>query len=459
MEGQSHNTHNTPHPQSSKEFYFVPVPRWLVFDSNKPMTLSIWMNIAFGLGATFTVANLYYCQPMLGNIASFFHVSKDKASDIPTLIQSGYAVGVLFISPLGDLVQRRQLVLGLITCTTATTIGLAVTTSFTAFAVLNFLIGIFSVIPQILVPLAADLAPVDRKAGAIAIIWSSLMMGILIARLLAGIVVEFAGLHVVYYMAIGIQACVLGGAYLIIPNYPAKDAEGSYSQILKTMGQLAITEPLLIMNTISILLSTACFAGFWISLTFLLLESPYSYSTLDIGLFALLGILGVTLAPFFGRMIDKIYPWYSILGSLCLLLLFQAVLVIGAGLNVAAVIIAALGLDLFRTTVQVSLTASSFSLNTSARSRINAVMAVAMPLGQVMGTSASSKIFLKYGWRPCYGLALAWTVLQVVLLLARGPHCPPSKWIGYGGGWSIRKVPLNDTSTGSNLHAEDVVGK
>lgn len=119
----------------------------------------------------------------------------------------------------------------------------------------------------------------DRKAGAIAIIWSSLMMGILIARLLAGIVVEFAGLHVVYYMAIGIQACVLGGAYLIIPNYPAKDAEGSYSQILKTMGQLAITEPLLIMNTISILLSTACFAGFWISLTFLLLESPYSYST------------------------------------------------------------------------------------------------------------------------------------------------------------------------------------
>ncbi|KAJ3806569.1 MFS superfamily [Lentinula aff. lateritia] len=451
MEEQSHNTHNTPpHPQSSKEFCFVPVPQWLIFDSNKPMTLSIWMNIALGLGATFTVANLYYCQPMLG-INSFLAV-------IPTLIQSGYAVGVLFISPLGDLVQRRQLVLGLITCTTATTIGLAVTTSFTAFAVLNFLIGIFSVIPQILVPLAADLAPVDRKAGAIAIIWSSLMMGILVARLLAGIVVEFASLHVVYYMAIGIQACVLGGAYLIIPNYPAKDAEGSYSEILRTMGHLAITEPLLIMNTISIFLSTACFAGFWISLTFLL-ESPYSYSTLDIGLFALLGILGVTMAPFFGRMIDRIFPWYSILGSLCLLLLFQAVLVIGAGLNITTVIIAALGLDLFRTTVQVSLTASSFSLNTSARSRINAVMAVAMPLGQVMGTSASSRIFLRYGWRSCYGLALAWTVLQVFLLLARGPHCPPSKWIGYEGGWRIRKAPINDISTGSNLHAEDPEGK
>ncbi|KAF5388759.1 hypothetical protein D9757_005578 [Collybiopsis confluens] len=441
------------------EFLFIPIPSWLRRNSESPVDFGVGMNIALGLAATFTVSNLYYCQPILGVISLKFGVSEDEASNIPTLVQSGYAAGLLFITPLGDLVQRRQLILGLIACSASLTVGLATTTSFITFEAINFLVGLASVVPQVLVPLAADLAPPNRKASAIAIVWSSLMMGILMARLLSGIITQFSGIQSVYLMAIGVQASVLIGAYLIIPNYPAKDVEGSYISILKTTWKLATTEPLLIINTFSIFLSTACFSAFWITLTFLLLGPPYSYSTLDIGLFGLLGMLGVALAPFLGRLIDRMYPWYSILASVCFLLLFQTILVIGAGLNIAAVIVAALGLDIFRTTIQISLTASSFSIDPTARSRINAVMAVAMPLGQVMGTSASSKIFLTYGWRPCYGLALAWTFIQLILLLVRGPHSPSKARIGHSGGWKMWKtktiIPLKADSHIKNVPCVD----
>jgi len=242
------------------------------------------------------------------------------------------------------------------------------------------------------------------------------------------------------------------GAYLIIPNYPSANRNGNltYFKILWTMGKLAVTEPLLIFSSLSLFLSNACFTAFWVTLTFLLLDPPYQYSTLDIGLFGLLGLFGVALGPFFGRAIDKIYPWYSAMISLLALLVFQAVLVIGAGLNIATIIIAIIGLDLCRQTLQVSLLTSVFLINSSARARLNAVIAVSLFLGQVMGTAAGSEVFIKYGWRACYGLALAWTGLQVLIQLVRGPHTPHRIWFGYQGGWAFWKIPsppVGDPST------------
>lgn len=217
---------------------------------------------------------------------------------IPTLIQAGcdfnfaslywylilnltysYATGLLLISPLGDLVRRRQLILALVTLSTSLTIGLAITSDLVVFEALSFLVGVVSVVPQILLPLAADLAPPERRATALSVVLSGLLFGVLIARVLAGVIAEFTSWRVVYYFSIGVQALVLVGSYLIIPDYPAKNKGLTYWDILRTMAKFACTEPLLIQACLINMASSACFSNFWVTLTFLLGGTPFNYST------------------------------------------------------------------------------------------------------------------------------------------------------------------------------------
>lgn len=198
---------------------------------------------------------------------------------IPTLVQAGYATGLLLISPLGDLVRRRPLLLLLVFVSTTLTIGLSITRSLAAFEAISYLVGAFSVTPQILVPLAADLAPPHRRASAISIVLSGLLLGILIARVVAGVIAEFVTWRVVYYMALGVQASVFAMLWAFVPDYPAKNNGISYFGILWSMAKLAVSEPTLIQAGLISMSSSACFTNFWVTLTFLLGGPPYNYST------------------------------------------------------------------------------------------------------------------------------------------------------------------------------------
>lgn len=128
-------------------------------------------------------------------------------------------------------------------------------------------------------PLAADLARPERRASAISVVLSGLLLGILIARVLAGVIGNFNTWRIVYYMAIGVQFVVLVGAYLVLPDYPAKNRDLTYFKILYTMAKYAVTEPLLIQTALINIASSACFSAFWVTLTFLLGGPPYYYST------------------------------------------------------------------------------------------------------------------------------------------------------------------------------------
>ncbi len=185
----------------------------------------------------------------------------------------------MFISPLGDLVRRRPLILATIILSATLTVGLAVTNSLIVFEAISFIVGFVSVTPQILIPLVADLAPDNRRASAISIVLSGLLFGILIARVLAGIIAQFVSWRVVYYFAIGVQGLVLVGSYLMIPDYPSKNKHLTYWNILWTMAKFAVTEPILIQACLINLTSSACFSNFWVTLTFLLGGPPYNYST------------------------------------------------------------------------------------------------------------------------------------------------------------------------------------
>ena len=175
--------------------------------------------------------------------------------------------------------RRRQLILGLVSLSTSLSIGLAVTNNLVVFEAITFLVGMFSVTPQVLIPLAADMAPSEHRASAISVVVSGLLFGILVARVVAGIVAEFASWRVVYYTAIGTQACVLLGSYFIIPDYPSRNEGLTYFSILSSMGKFAVTEPVLIQACLINFASNAAFSNFWVTLTFLLGGPPYNYST------------------------------------------------------------------------------------------------------------------------------------------------------------------------------------
>ncbi|KII86487.1 hypothetical protein PLICRDRAFT_56185 [Plicaturopsis crispa FD-325 SS-3] len=421
------------------DFGFIPIPPRLRYDKEKPFHFGLVLNVSFGFASTFTVANLYYCQPLLIQLAESFNVSYGEVSRIPTLVQAGYATGLLLISPLGDLVRRRQLVMALVAISASLTIPLAVTTNLVVFEALSFLVGVATVTPQVLLPLAADLAPPERRASAISVVISGLLFGVLIARVLAGVIAEFASWRVVYYMAIGVQFVVLFGFYVLIPDYPAKNKGLTYFNILYTMAKYAVTEPQLIQACLVNMASSACFTNFWVTLTFLLGGPPYYYSTLAIGLFGLVGMAGVSAGPFVGRLIDRLVPWFSALVATFLLLIFQGIQTGAGGINIGAVIVACLGLDVFRQTQQLSLSTGVFSIAADARARLNAVMILSLFIGQIMGTAVGTKVFVEHGWRAASGLSMAWYGWQLFILLLRGPHVQRYTWFGYEGGLEARK--------------------
>ncbi|KAJ7046397.1 major facilitator superfamily domain-containing protein [Mycena alexandri] len=418
---------------------FVPIPRRLRYDPQKPFHFGIVLNVLFGFASTFIVANLYYCQPLLIQFSESFGVSYNRVSRIPTLIQAGYATGILLISPLGDLVRRRQLIMLLTIISASLTIGLAITPNLVVFETLSFLIGVVSVTPQILIPLAADLAPPERRATALSVVFSGLLFGILIARVIAGIIAQFTSWRVVYYFAIGVQFFVLVAGYFIIPDYPAKNKDLTYWNILRTMAKFAYTEPLLIQACLVNLASCACFSNFWVTLTFLLGGPPYFYSTLSIGLMGLVGIVSVAAGPFVGRLIDQLIPWYASLVAVLLLFCFQGIQVGAGDTSIGAVVIAIIGLDVFRQMLQMSLAASIFSISATARARLNALFVLSLFVGQLMGTAAGTEIFTTYGWRPAAALNLGFYVWILLVIMLRGPHCARFTWFGYEGGWEHRK--------------------
>ena len=183
------------------------------------------------------------------------------------------------LCPLGDIFRRRQLVLGLVFLTTFLTIGLTVTRNVVVFEVLSLIIGLANVAPQILIPLVSETAPKEIRGFAFSVVLSGLMFGILLARVVAGIIGQFALWRTVYYTAVGIQAVVLVGLYFTLPDHLPKAATIPYWKVHWTMLVLAVTEPAAVQSIILNLGASAAFAYYWVTLTFLLGGPPYHYST------------------------------------------------------------------------------------------------------------------------------------------------------------------------------------
>ncbi|KAJ6551706.1 major facilitator superfamily domain-containing protein [Mycena capillaripes] len=424
----------------TRDFGFLPIPEWCQADSTAQLKpIGYAKTIAFSFASIFTVMNLYYNQPILLELAREFEVDDVGVSRIPVLLQAGYAAGLLLLSPLGDLVRRRPLLLLLVFTSGSLTIGLAVTRSLVVFEVLSFLVAFTSVTHQVLIPLTADLAPPNRRATFMSIVFAGLLMGVLLARVLSGIIAQLSSFRNIYWMGTAGQYLVMVGLYFITPDTPAKNADLSYFQILKTMAKFAVTEPALTQGCLIFFCNSAIFSGFWVTLTFLLGGAPYHYSTLVIGLFSLLGVAGIIMSPMAGRLVDRLVPWMAAFAGILLVIISQIIQTLAGELNVAAVVIAIIILDIGAQGTQVALTAEIFSIAPEARARLNAVLIFSIFLGQVMGTAVGTKLFADGGYKLSSGIRVVFGGLELLFLVLRGPHVARTTWVGWDGGKNFRK--------------------
>ncbi|KAI1389330.1 MFS general substrate transporter [Hypoxylon trugodes] len=414
------------------------MPQRCRYDPENPPKFTLSMNILLAFSGTFTVANLYYAQPILNVLARDFNVSYEKASDVSTLSQAGYATGLLFLCPLADMVPRRPFILFLIWLTATIWIGLCLTTSFNVFISLSYLCGVGTVTPQLMLPLVGDLAPAHRRASSLSVVVSGLALGLLIARVLSGIVANFTSWRNIYWLAFGAQYLTLGLLYFYLPDYPTKNKGLNYFKALWGMVVMVFTEPLLTQACFIGFLLSAAFTSFWTTLTFLLASPPYEYTSLEIGCFAFIGIVVVALAPFWSRLItDRFVFLFSVILGLAFEFVGIVISTFTGSFTVAGPIIHAIMMDSGANFTHTANRTNIYTLDPKARNRINTVYMVFCFGGQIMGTAVGNRLYAQGGWVWSGSSNIAYIGLAILIGFARGPR--ETGWVGWSNGWNIRR--------------------
>ncbi|PVI07322.1 MFS general substrate transporter [Periconia macrospinosa] len=439
-ESQSPPPPPPPQPSRTRKVYnFLtwtpPQCRW---DPEKPPQFSMPLNILFAFAAGFTVANLYYTHPILNILAEDFGVDYEHVAQIPTVMQAGYASGLLFLCPLGDLLPRRPFVVGLVGFTATVWLGLCLTNNLEVFTALSFIVAVTTVTPQLMLPLVGDLAPPHRRAAALSIVVSGLQLGILIARVLSGTMANFVTWRAIYWMSFGLQYAIFILLWLFMPDYPSTNTDLNYFKLLWTIVKMMGRHAVLVQACLAAFFTSATFTSFWTTLTFLLAGDPYHYTPLTVGLFGLIGILAMCFGPFYARNVtDRFHPHLSVLvGLFCCLVGVSLGTYIGP-FNVSGPVLQAFFGDFGMQTAAIANRASIYAVEPKRRNGVNTAFMVFTFCGQLVGTAAGNHIYASAGWIGSGSTSLGFIGLAILTMVARGPW--ETRWVGWRGGWSFRK--------------------
>lgn len=312
------------------------------------------------------------------------------------------------------------------------------TKSFAVFSAISFVTGITTVTPQLMLPLVGDLAPPHRRAEALSIVTAGNLLGILIARLLSGVVTEYTSWRNIYWIAFALQYLILALLWLSMPDYPATNSSLNYFAMLWSILGMLKKHPVLVQACLIGFCNSAPFTSYWTTLTFLLSGAPYHYGSLAIGLWALIGIAAMVLTPFGARgVIDRFVPLFSVLlGSLVALV--GVVVGTYTGLHSAAgPALQAFFLDMGLQTTQIANRSAIYACEPNARNRINTAYMLFTFFGQITGTAAGNRLYARGGWVASGSLSVGFVGFTILLCAARGPW--QTGWLGWSEGCGIRK--------------------
>jgi predicted MFS family arabinose efflux permease len=385
-----------------------------------PQTLSkplLWlMAITAGLG----IANLYYNQPLLDQMRMDLSVGTRAIGAIPTATQVGYAIGMLFLVPLGDMLQRKRLVLLFTTLSALAATGIALAPSFGALVAGSFLFGLTTMTPQLLVPLAAQLAPVERKGKVVGFMVSGILLGILLARTFSGFVGAAFGWRTAFALAAGVQATMIVVLAFALPR-TTPTYRGHYLGLLATVWHLMRDQPVLREAALFGAMLFGSFMVFWSNLIHLMQGPAFGLGPRAVGLYGLLGALAALLCPWAGSQADRADPRRVTGLMIAIAAASYAVFYVGrASLTVIGlgVLIMDVGVQLGHVTNQGRI----FRLVPSAQSRLQTAYMFCYFVGGGLGSWLGALAWSHFGWAGVCGAATGMLAVAAIRYLLPAPR-------------------------------------
>ncbi|MBB5192041.1 putative MFS family arabinose efflux permease [Silvimonas terrae] len=342
------------------------------------------------------VASNYYAQPLLHTLAGEFGLTAAGAGIIITVAQLSYAVGLLLLVPLGDMLERRSMIVGM---TILCAVGLLITASAPNLALVllgTAIAALFAVVSQVLVPLGATLAAPEQRGKVVGTLMSGLLLGILLARTVAGGLSSLGDWRTVYWVAAAVMIVTAIALARVLPHHH-EHAGLPYHKLLASVFTLFANESVLRLRAVLGAFSFAIFSVLWTSMAFLLASDPYHFSDGTIGLFGLVGAAGALAANLAGRLADKgktdTTTWLGLI-----LLLLSWVPIALARESIIALLIGILVLDLAVQGVHVTNQNVIYKLFPHARNRVTAGYMTSYFIGGSTGSLLSATAYAHWGW-------------------------------------------------------------
>lgn len=390
-------------------------------EAHPPLSRRMVALIAIGCGVS--VANNYYNQPLLREMARGVGAPELWGGYLPALTQAGFALGLFLLVPLGDLFERRGLVVIMLGLAAAMLIGVAVSPTFPALAAASFATGLAGIAPQLLVPFAAHLAPAADRGRVVGAVMGGLLTGVLLARTLSGFVGQLLGWRAVYWLAAALTVGLLLVLRAALPeSRPA--ARLRYRDLMRSMAGLIREEPALRQSCLFGAATFGSFGAFWSTLAFLLAGPPFGYGSEVVGLF---GVVGVAAAPLVGRAGDRGDPRRMVALGAAITALSFAVSWLG-GHSLWALAAGVVLMDLGVQVAHVSNQTRVYGLRPDARNRLNSVYMVAYFIGGGVGSSLGAAAWTAAGWRGVCAVGF----LLPALALAASALSEPGRMRGIG---------------------------
>ncbi|WP_333783831.1 MFS transporter [Rhizobium etli] len=369
--------------------------------------------VLFAVAGGIAVGNLYWAHPLLTEIATKLRISTGTVGLIVTVTQIGYAVGVLLIVPLGDMLPRRSLIPGVMACSALALLGGALSPNFFVLAASLAAVGITTVAGQLLTPLAGDLATPEERGKIVGTIVSGLLAGILLSRTVSGFLSDAFGWRFVYGVAALCTLLMAAVLWFVIPAERPRPRVAYRKLILSVfqiVGRYLIVQVTLLVGA----LAFSVFTLFWTGLTFLLSAPPYSYTVSQIGIVGIVGLAGALAARRVGRFHDR--GWSVAVTGLALCLATASLLIamVGAG-SIFLVLVAVLLLDVAIQAVNVLNQSRMLSVDPLSRSRLNTAFVACNFIGGALGSALSGPLWSWGGWTALMLCGVSLTLLALAI--------------------------------------------
>jgi predicted MFS family arabinose efflux permease len=342
------------------------------------------------------VANIYYNQPLLGNLRQSFPDSASWVGAVPAVTQLGYAAGMLLLAPLGDRFDRRRLILLQIAGICVALVLAATAPTLSVLIIASLAIGVLATIAQQAVPFAAELAPASGRGHAVGTVMSGLLLGILLARTAAGLIAEYFGWRAVFGASV---VALLVLAVVIILRLPKSKPTSTlpYGKLMVSMWHLIVEHRALREASLTGAAMFAAFSIFWSVLALLLAGAPFHLGPQAAGLFGIVGAAGAMAAPLAGKFSDRRGPRTIITVSIVLVAISFVVFAL-SGKSIVGLVIGVIVLDIGVQAAQISNQSRIYALRPEARSRVNTVYMVAYFIGGAVGSGVGAVVWPIFGW-------------------------------------------------------------